>query len=554
MKRHIFILWGILLSVMTATAQPSAVKNAAKSVFTLTTFKADGSLLASSHGIFVDANGTAISDWKSFDGASRAVVVDAAGKSHDVVSFYGVNEIYNVAKFKVTGKTTGATIAQTGSPEGATIYLVGYSVKKPEITETKIDKVETFMDKYHYYVIKSIMPDNTEGCPLVNSSGQVIGFLQHSMYTTDNHSTDAQYITEMQPSGLTGSEAVFRLTSIPVELPADEGQARLALMLAGQTTDSLKYARTVDLFIEKFPALTDGYTARAQKYMDANDFAAASKDMETSIKMATDKDEAHYQYARLIYQKEVYKSKLPYDDWNLDKAMDEAQKAYDIKPLALYEHLKAQIFYTKGEYEKAYDMFMALTKTDIRNPELFYEAAQCKRMLKAPLQESTVLLDSAINIIPKPYGTDAAPYFIARAAQLEEAGEYRKAVFDYNQYDTLMLGRNSAAFYYQREQCETKGHLYQQALDDIARAVQLAPQESLYWAEFGSLLLRVNKKEEALVAAQRSVALEPDFADAYLVKGLAEIQLGKKKEGLESLNKAKELGNEQAPALIEKYK
>ena len=60
-------------------AQPSAVKNVAKSVFTLTTFKADGSILASSHGVFIDNNGTAMSDWASFDGAATAVVVDANG-------------------------------------------------------------------------------------------------------------------------------------------------------------------------------------------------------------------------------------------------------------------------------------------------------------------------------------------------------------------------------------------------------------------------------------------------------------------------------------------
>ena len=38
-------------------AQPAPVKQAAKSVFTLTTFRADGSLLASSHGVFIGNQG-----------------------------------------------------------------------------------------------------------------------------------------------------------------------------------------------------------------------------------------------------------------------------------------------------------------------------------------------------------------------------------------------------------------------------------------------------------------------------------------------------------------
>ena len=74
----------LLLATLTTAAQPSPVKNVGKSVFTLTTFKADGSLLASSHGVFVDDAGTAVSDWSSFDGASKAVVIDAAGKRMDV--------------------------------------------------------------------------------------------------------------------------------------------------------------------------------------------------------------------------------------------------------------------------------------------------------------------------------------------------------------------------------------------------------------------------------------------------------------------------------------
>ena len=62
-------------------AQSSFVENAAKSIFTLTTFKSDGSILASSHGIFIGTNGEAVADWKSFLGAKTAVVVDAEGRA-----------------------------------------------------------------------------------------------------------------------------------------------------------------------------------------------------------------------------------------------------------------------------------------------------------------------------------------------------------------------------------------------------------------------------------------------------------------------------------------
>ena len=59
---------------MLAGAQPSWVKKATKSVFTLKTFAADGSLIGSSNGFFTSANGDAVSNYTPFKGATRAGV------------------------------------------------------------------------------------------------------------------------------------------------------------------------------------------------------------------------------------------------------------------------------------------------------------------------------------------------------------------------------------------------------------------------------------------------------------------------------------------------
>ena len=244
-------------------AQPSAVKNVAKSVFTLTTFKADGSILASSHGVFIDNNGTAMSDWASFDGAATAVVVDANGKRMEVESIDGASEIYDVVKFRVNGKTTGATVATTANAVGSPLYLVSYGMKKPEIRESTIKKVEHFMEKYAYYIFDMEIPENTLSCAVVNASGQLLGILQSSKYSTDLHCTSANYVADMQSESLTGNDPIFRRTNIPITLPDDKNQAVIALMLAGQTGDSLKYVKTIDHFIGKFPDLLDGYSARA---------------------------------------------------------------------------------------------------------------------------------------------------------------------------------------------------------------------------------------------------------------------------------------------------
>ncbi len=52
-----------------------------------------------------------------------------------------------------------------------------------------------------------------------------------------------------------------------------------------------------------------------------------------------------------------------------------------------------------------------------------------------PAGEIEVLLDSAIAVGQKT-GL-AAPYYLARAQFFDRKGEYRKALPDYNQYDSL---------------------------------------------------------------------------------------------------------------------
>lgn len=554
MKQLGVILTLIILCVCgNSKAQPSAVKNAAKSVFKLTTYNADGTVLSTSHGVFVGNNGEAISDLKPFIGASKAIVTDSKGREMNVERIMGVNDIYDVAKFKVSGKTIPLNVAQSASASGSQAWLVSYAEKSPTITAATVKNVETFMDKYSYYIFSLTVPENTNACPFVNSEGQVIGIMQPSTTSTDIHATDAKFITELQTTGLSVEDETMKKIGIPPSLPTDKSQALLTLMMAAQANDSIKHAAIVSDFINQYPTSVDGYTAQAQIYLDANDFESAEKEMETAIKKVENKDEAHYNYSKIIYNKEVYKNDIPYAAWNLDKAFEEINKAYAINPQPSYQHQQALITYAKGEYQKAYDMFMDLTKTSIRDPELFYNASQCKQMLKAPMKEVIALLDSAITTTDTLRLREAAPYFLARAEAYVTTDSFRQAVFDYTRYEILVNGNVNANFYYIREQAEVKAKLYQQALIDISTAIMLAPKEPTYYAEKASLELRVNMMDDAIKTATKCIELAPEYADGYLILGLAQINKGDKANGMSNLEKAKELGHVQAQAMIEKY-
>ncbi|MDE5570727.1 MAG: tetratricopeptide repeat protein, partial [Prevotella sp.] len=65
--------------------------------------------------------------------------------------------------------------------------------------------------------------------------------------------------------------------------------------------------------------------------------------------------------------------------------------------------------------------------------------------------------------------------------------------------------------------------------------------------------LRGGMTDEAIETAKGCISIAPEDSDGYLFLGLAQCLKGQKTEGLQNLNKAKELGNSQAQSLIDKY-
>ena len=188
----------------------------------------------------------------------------------------------------------------------------------------------------------------------------------------------------------------------------------------------------------------------------------------------------------------------------------------------------------------------------MRSAEIFYSAAKCKA-LQRDTTAMLALLDSCVGTFSKPYFKEAAPYLWERAEARRDAGKYRDAITDMNEYEKLMSAEINESFYYIRHQTHIQARLYQQALNDINRTIQMNPSETLYYAEKASLEIRVGLYDDAIATAQECIAVDPKASDGYLFLGLAQCLKNDKKEGLDNLRKAKELGDPQADALIEKY-
>ncbi len=549
------VLFVACLAVLNVSAQPSWAKKASKAVFTLKTFAADGTLLGSATGFYVGEQGEAVAPYNAFRGASSAVVIDSEGKEWPVTCMLGANETYDVAKFRVEVKKKSAalTLSPTAVRQGDGVWLLPYREAK-KARQGVVRKVESFNRDYHYYTIALAMPENTVGAPLLSEQGQVVAIMQPQQRTNDtlSYAVDAHFADSLRITGLSINDPALKAIGIKKALPAELSQALLTLYVAGQSLDSLPYVQLVDDFIVQFPTAPDGYQYRARMALSTADFATAKQYMEQAISVADNKADAHYAYSRLIMDKELYMPEKTFDPWSLDVAFDEARQAYELSAQPTYRHQQAQVLFAQKKYEEACQIDLELTQSSLRSPELFYEASRCRAMLGDSIGQMA-LLDSALSTFTKPYLREAAPYLLARAQVLLNHGRYRDAVLDMNDYETLMRSQLNANFYYLRHQADLGGRLFQQALNDINRAIELSPKEPLYLAEKASLLVRVGLYDDVKETARQLIALEPKQSDGYLFLGLGQCLTNEKAEGLKNLQKARDMGDPQAEGLIEKY-
>jgi predicted Zn-dependent protease len=462
--------------------------------------------------------------------------------------------MYDVAKFRVDGKSQPLTVAQSAAPVGTTLWLLPYRESK-NLPGGLIRKAEKFQDDYAYYTIAMRTPEQAVSCPLLNEDGEVIGILQPAASAADSlsYAISARFADSLKVNGLSLNDPTLRMTSIKTELPDNLQDANLMIFMASTSADSVAYAGLLDDFIRKFPNEPDGYTYRAQLSAASGDYASAERDMDQALKVASPKDNAHFNYARLIYQKEVYNSDKPYAGWSLDKALSEIREAISANPLPAYRQVEGNILFAQHQYDEAYKVFTDLTKSNLDQAEMWFAAARCKEMLK-DTTTMLALLDSTMATFSKPYLKQAAPYLWARANAKMDARKFREAVSDMNDYEQLMSTDLNARFFYIRHQAELEGHLYQQALNDISRAVTMEPKETLYYAEKASLEIRVGHYDEAISTARECISVDANVSDGYLFLGLAQCLKGNKTEGIPNLQKAKDLGDPQAEQLIEKYK
>lgn len=564
MKRKFFLTLSLCLLTQWGMAQaPKWVEKAKQAVFSIATYDQNDQLLKTGNGFFVSEDGIALSDYSLFKGAKRAVIINSKGEQMPVLHIMGADDMYDVVKFRVDirKKVDALPLANTQPATGTEVYLLPYSTQKSRSCTTghvkAVDKVE---GDYAYYTLEMQLKDKMLSCPVTNSEGEVFGLAQKSSgqdTTTICYAVDTRYAMAQKISALSYNDMTLTDIGIKKALPDTEEQALVFLFMVSTQLPAEKYAAVLDDFIAQYPNSADGYMRRATHRIatsqDENTMAQIAADLDKALDVSTQKDNTRFERAKLIYSYMLSNPQTPYSDWSMDKALEEIREAIRLNPLPVYTQLEGDILFAKQDYPAALAAYEAVNRSELASPATFFSAAQTKEMLKAPASEVLALMDSCVARCPQPYTETAAPYLLARAQALLTANQARKAMLDYDAYFNAVNGNVNAAFYYYREQAAIQARQYQRALDDLAKAIELAPQELLYRAELAVVNIRVGRSEEAIRVLQEALKIEPKYAEAYRLMGQAYIQLKKKDDACECFAKAKELGDPNVDALIEKH-
>lgn len=564
MKRSALIFLVCCLFVQWTMAQaPKWLDKTKKAIFSVITYDKDNNILNTGNGFFVTSNGVALSDYTLFRGAQRADVVTSDGKTLPVSAIMGANSMYDVVKFRVAVDKKGVTpltVATNVPGVGEEVFLIPYATQKERLlTSGTVKEVAKAGDTHQYYTLNLKLNDKQISCPVMNNAGEVLGVSQKAVgidAETICYAVGTSFAMNLEIGPLSFNDVNLKGIGIKTALPESEEKALVYLFMASSNTTPEEYAQLLDDFIVTFPQSADGYMRRAANFVytspDAAGVEKAIADMNRAFAVSTNKDDVHYSLSRMIYGYALTDIENKYAEWTLEKSLEEVRKAIKMNPLPIYTQMEGDILFAMKDYEGAYVAYDAVSRTNLVSPKVFYSAARAKIMMGVDKNEVIALLDSCVAHAQQPIRGEDAAYLLERAGLYMEVEKYRLAMLDYDAYYESVYGQVNDVFYYFREQAAINGKQYQRALDDINKAIEIAPEKIDYHTELGAINLRVGRYEEAIKSFNNAIALDAEYAEPYRLIGITYMQMKNNEEACKFLNKAKELGSEGVDELIRK--
>ena len=519
------VLGGLAWTAFAQQKAPKWMEKQKKAVVSITTYKADGTTLHNGTGFFIAEDGKLLSAYSLFKGADKAVVTDTNGKTYPVSRVLAADELYDVIKLQVEipKKVSYLEMAEAPLNVNAPAYLLPFVKDKGKVKSFgngKVEEVTKLKDTYHYYKLSFPLQVGWTNAPVCNEEGQVFGLAQEDASGKNecSYAVSAAYANSLAITSTDAFNTTYSNIGIRKAWPADKEQAKIATYIIENTQDAKSFLETLNDFVATFPDWWESYSRRAQ----------------------------------LIYSAAVSDTTLKSNpNWNLERAQAVLTEAIQEQDIPAYHQLQADIYFTQGQYEQAYQEYMTVNQSDAANANSWYMASRAKSAVTGfNIGDIIQLLDSAVASCGNPPSVEAAPYLLERIDWRLRLMQYQEAVADYDLYYQVCNGKVDDNFYYYREQAKFRMDDLDGALLDIRQAMNLAPGNAMYPAEEASIYIRQKKYEEALRSIDKALAIAPEFAACYRLRGVCLQRSGKAEEARAALLKAKELGDPAAEKLL----
>ena len=497
-------------------ATPKFASKLQKAIVELTAYDRQGQVLKTGTAFYVGNEGEALADYSLLRDSYKAIVTDATGKQSEVDCILGADDVYSMVRFRV--KTTGNAVLPVSTsavPVGHAVYALPFTKQKSKVTPSaSVIQSTPVGEQYSFYTLSADLGNSAVGAPVFNDVGELVGILQPA---TQGRSSvmDIRYRSELKLTAFMSTATSVALDGIHISkgLPDTKEEALVYTYFKSQTADNAEYAELIDRFVQAYPDNPEGYYRRATLRADLQQYDEAEADLQQYESLSENKETAG-----------VYAATL-----------------------------RAQILTIRGETAQALAVYDRLCADGHSSPGILYAISTLREARGDTLPQVIAPLDTAIASFGTPLPREAASYVLRRGQILANAGKYREAVLDYNQYCYLVNNKVNAAFYYERSQIEVNGRMYQQAYDDIISAVGAAPRDVRYRVEKAAICLRVNHIDECIEACRQALELDPNQPDAFRIMGYAQIQQGNIAAARQSLLRAVELGDPNAQTIMDAY-
>ena len=562
-KKGFILLFLSLLTINVYSQTPKWADKARKAVFSVVTYDGNDKILNTGNGFFISEDGVAISDYALFKNAQRAVILTAEGEKMPIKAILGANDMYDVIKFKVditSKKVPSLTLSNAQLPEGSKLWLLPYSTQKVRSLLSGTVKETDKISDYSYYTLDLPLKEKMVSCPLMNEVGEVVAIAQKASgqdTTTICYGVDVRFANSQSITALSYNDYSLKQIGIKKALPDTEEQALIFLYMVSSQLNAEEYASLLDDFIEQYPNSADGYLRRASNRLvlsiENESLRQIENDIQKALQVADSKDDVYYNLAKLKYNYLSSSVNGDSEKWSFEGALADIKQAISIAELPVYVQLEGDIHYLNKDFASALVSYKKVNTTNLCSASTLFTEAKTLEMLEAPSEEILALMDSCVAQFTKPYSSDAAPYLIERARIRMQAKQARNAVVDYDECFNAMLGKVNDNFYNLRGQACLEAKQYQRAIDDFSKAIELNPNELTYYSELAYVNMRVGRNKEAIDILNKSLTIDNQYAESYRLIGVAHLQLKQNAAACEYFNKAKELGDPNVDALIDKY-